>query len=47
MILRLYLATVLAKRLIQFTGMNIFDACRYASNRYDVDSTRVYRILTD
>lgn len=47
MMMRLYLAVTLAKRLIQITGMNIFDACRYAANQYSVDSARVYRILTD
>ena len=47
MILRLMLAVQVAQKLISLTGMSIFDACRYASNRYDVDSDKVYRILTE
>jgi hypothetical protein len=47
MILRLMLAVEVAQKLIAITGMSVFDACRYAATRYDVDSDRVYRILTE
>lgn len=47
MIMRLMLAVQVAKKLVTLTGMNLWDACRCAANRYDVDSEKVYRILTD
>lgn len=45
--LRLMLAVEVAKKLVTITGMNLWDACRAAANRYDVDSEKVYRILTE
>jgi hypothetical protein len=47
MILRLTLAVEVAKKLVTLTGMNLWDACRAAANRYDVDASKIYRILTD
>jgi hypothetical protein len=47
MILRLTLAVQVAKKLVTLTGMNLWDACRAAANRYDVDASKIYRILTD
>jgi|694.fasta_scaffold03007_13 hypothetical protein len=45
--LRLQLAILIARRLIQATGMGLHDACRIAGNRYNVDASQVYREITN
>lgn len=44
--LRLELAVLVARKLIQATGMGLHDACRIVANRYNVDAAKVYRQLT-